>query len=142
MLGRTPYGTRSSPLPWTPGSRSGTYRKPLRALIRAPRCAERARGSPDRHATYIVAAYIAGRPVNRSASIPPGSQCRQEEQTHHQRPGSDHAQRPQYEREPPIWRESDRHIGCEICPCTECSARARCTPSLAVAAASHRVRLG
>ena len=60
MLGRTPYGTRSSPLPWTPGSRSGTYRKPLRTLIRAPQCAERARGSLDRHATYIVAAYIAG----------------------------------------------------------------------------------
>jgi hypothetical protein len=28
--------------------------------IRGPRCGDRARGSLDRHATYIVAAYIAG----------------------------------------------------------------------------------
>ena len=32
-------GTRSSPLPWTPGSRCGMCRRPHPTLIRAPRCA-------------------------------------------------------------------------------------------------------
>jgi len=44
-----------------PGCRFGMCRKPPRTPIRARRCAPgRARGSLDWHATYIVAAYLAG----------------------------------------------------------------------------------
>jgi integrase len=42
------------------GSRCATCKKPPLTRIRAPRCGMRARGSLDRHATYIVAAYVAG----------------------------------------------------------------------------------
>jgi len=56
--GRTLCGTRSSPPRWTPGSRCGMCRKPPRTPIPAP--PGRARGSLDRHATYIAAAYVAG----------------------------------------------------------------------------------
>jgi hypothetical protein len=65
MLGRTPYGTRSSPPP-----KGGI---PLRDVQEAashadPRTTmryDRARTSLDRHPPYIVAAYVAG--VPRSA---------------------------------------------------------------------------
>jgi len=61
ILGRTPCGTRSSPLPVKGGV-------PLRDVQEAashadPRTTmryDRARSSLDRHATYIVAAYLAG----------------------------------------------------------------------------------
>jgi integrase/recombinase XerD len=56
---RTRSGTRSSPRRWTPGFRCATSKKPPHMLTRERRCG-RARGSLDRHATYIVAAYIAG----------------------------------------------------------------------------------
>ena len=62
MLGRTPYSTRSSPLP------SFDAGVPLRDVQEAashadPRTTmryDRARSSLDRHATYIVAAYLRG----------------------------------------------------------------------------------
>jgi integrase/recombinase XerD len=41
------------------GSRCATSKRPPRTPIREPRCG-RARGSLDRHATYIAAAYVAG----------------------------------------------------------------------------------
>jgi integrase len=54
-------GTRSSPPRWMPGSRSAMSRRPPRMRTRGRRCgSDRARGSLDRHATYIVAAYVAG----------------------------------------------------------------------------------
>jgi len=43
---------------WTPGCRCATCRKLPRMRTRGP--PERARGSLDRHATDIVAAYVAG----------------------------------------------------------------------------------
>jgi integrase/recombinase XerD len=55
--------TRSSPRRLMPGSRCGMCKRRHHMLIRALRCGtppERARGSLDRHATYIVAAYVAG----------------------------------------------------------------------------------
>src|SRR6202042_2165053 len=60
--GRTPCGMHSLPPRLMPGSCCETSGKPLPTLIRAPRCARsgRARTSLDRHATYIVAAYVAG----------------------------------------------------------------------------------
>jgi len=60
--GRIPCATRSSPPPSTPASRCRTSRKPRPTPTRAPPCGPpgRARVSLDRHATYIVAAYIAG----------------------------------------------------------------------------------
>jgi len=48
---------RSLPV-WTPECRCATCRKLPRMRTRGP--PERARGSLDRHATYIVAAYVAG----------------------------------------------------------------------------------
>jgi integrase/recombinase XerD len=45
---------------WTPGSRCAMSKGPPRTLIRTTMRYDRARGSLDRHATYIVAAYIAG----------------------------------------------------------------------------------
>jgi hypothetical protein len=63
MLGRTPYGTRSSPLPWTPGSRSGDVQEAAaHADPRTTMRYDRARTSLDRHAPYIAAAYVAGIP--------------------------------------------------------------------------------
>ena len=56
----TRFGTRSSLPRWTPGYRCQTCRKPPRTPIRERRTARAARGSLDRHATYIVAAYVAG----------------------------------------------------------------------------------
>ncbi len=54
----TRFGTPSSP---PPGSRFATSKKPPHMLTREPRCGTtEARDSLDRHATYIVAAYIAG----------------------------------------------------------------------------------
>ena len=44
----------------TPGSRCETCKRPPRMPIRGPQCVRPARGSLDRHATYIVAAYLAG----------------------------------------------------------------------------------
>ena len=53
--------TRSSPRRCTPGSRCATCRKPPHTQIPGPQCGTtEARGSLDRHATYIVAAYVAG----------------------------------------------------------------------------------
>ncbi len=45
------------------------------------RC-DRARASPDRHATNVVAAYVAGLPASREElmMLPPGSACRAEGQ--------------------------------------------------------------
>jgi hypothetical protein len=45
-----------------PECRCAMSRKPPRMRTRGPRCGppKRARGSLDRHATYIVAAYLAG----------------------------------------------------------------------------------
>ena len=52
---------RSSRPRWTPGSRCATCKRPPLMLIRAPQCATTGPcGSLDRHATYIVAAYVAG----------------------------------------------------------------------------------
>ena len=46
---------------WTPGCRCVMCKRPPRMPIRGPRCGTTgARGSLDRHATYIVAAYLAG----------------------------------------------------------------------------------
>jgi integrase/recombinase XerD len=57
----TRCGTRSSPLRSMRACHCATSRKLPPMLIRAPRSGtERARGSLDRHATYIVAAYVAG----------------------------------------------------------------------------------
>jgi hypothetical protein len=74
-------GTRSSPPPWTPACRCATSRKPLPTLTpRTTMRYDRTRTSLDRHATYIVAAYLAGaarqhtrEPVHlRLADLPPG----------------------------------------------------------------------
>ena len=72
-------GTRSSPPRWTPGSRCGTSRKPPRMPTRGPPCATTGpAASLDRHATYIVAAYVAGPPGNstRREHAPPGGGSR------------------------------------------------------------------
>ena len=46
---------------WMPESRCVTCKRPPRTPIRAPRCGMTGpRGGLDRHATYIVAAYVAG----------------------------------------------------------------------------------
>jgi integrase/recombinase XerD len=61
LVTRTPCGTRSSPPRWMPGCRCGTCKRLPRMPIRGPRMRyDRARGGLDRHATYIVAAYLAG----------------------------------------------------------------------------------
>ena len=58
---RTPSGMRSSPPPSTPASRSATSRRRRRhADPRTTMRYDRARVSLDRHATYIVAAFLAG----------------------------------------------------------------------------------
>jgi len=58
---RTRCGTRSSPPPSTPGYRYATCRRPAsHADPRTTMRYDRARTSLDRHATYIVAAYLAG----------------------------------------------------------------------------------
>ena len=65
---------------------------------------DRARGSLDRHATYIVAAYVAGaRPVKGipAWTVPPGSGSRRAALP--SRCGG-HRQQPQDEREPPDWK--------------------------------------
>jgi hypothetical protein len=57
----TPSGTRSSPRRSTQGCRCGMYRKPPPMPIpRTTMRYDRARASLDRHATCIVAAYLAG----------------------------------------------------------------------------------
>lgn len=60
-IGRTPSGTRSLRRPWTPASHSATSKR--RRRTPTPRTTmryDRARVSLDRHATYIVATFIAG----------------------------------------------------------------------------------
>jgi site-specific recombinase XerD len=52
---------RSSPPPWTPACPCGTCKSRPVTPTRVPRCVyDRARQSLDRHATYIVAAFLAG----------------------------------------------------------------------------------
>ena len=58
--GRTRCGTRSSPPPSTPGSRCGRPGSRLARRSADHDALRPARGSLDRHATYIVAAYLAG----------------------------------------------------------------------------------
>jgi hypothetical protein len=53
--------TRSSPPPWTPASRCAmSRRRPRTPIPRTTMGYDRARVSLDRHATYVVAAYLAG----------------------------------------------------------------------------------
>ena len=60
-VGPTPCATRSSPPPSTPASRSETSkRRPRTPIPRTTMRYDRARVSLDRHATYIVAAFLAG----------------------------------------------------------------------------------
>ena len=59
---------------------------------------DRARGSLDRHATYIVAAYVAGAAGNCEAGVPPPSDGPAAEAAHGR---IGHGLRPQPEREPP-----------------------------------------
>ncbi len=58
----SPHTLRHAPSqpPSTPESRSAMCRNPRPTPTRAPPCATSARTSPDRHATYVVATYIAG----------------------------------------------------------------------------------
>jgi integrase/recombinase XerD len=61
VSGPTPCVTRSSPPHWTPVCRSATCKRPL--ATPTPRTTmryDRARVSLDRHATYIVATFLAG----------------------------------------------------------------------------------
>lgn len=61
LTGLTPHGLRHSHQTWLDaGVPPRDVQRQPRMLTREPRCPnDRTRGSPDRHATHIVAAYIA-----------------------------------------------------------------------------------
>ncbi len=73
--GRTPCGTPSSPLPWTPACHSGMSRKPRPTQTRGPPCAMTGPEPPSTGTPPTSSPPTSPEPPDRGMTAPPGRPC-------------------------------------------------------------------